>query len=107
MPAMMPAWSWSLPSDGDTVSTLPCSNTTGRPPYWISLARSVASLCVKLPLICTWPPENDAVWNAGFDCTTPSSTMATWSVGEVCPKDLAARALNLADPESVRFMSTT
>ena len=34
----------------------PTSNVSGSAPYLSTLARSVASSWVKLPVICAWPP---------------------------------------------------
>ena len=77
-PAAMPALSWSLPSSGDTLSTVCCfwSNCTGSAPYFSTSARSFASPWVKVPLICTFLPVMPG-WIIGADCTTPSSTIAT------------------------------
>ena len=68
MPAMMPAWSWSLPSVGDTFSTFTCLSVhgqravvdelgeVGRPRSW-----------VKLPEITAVPPNDVKRLVVGLD----------------------------------------
>ena len=86
----MPDFSWSLPSVGDTLSTVCCfsSNCTGSAPYCRMFARSSASPCVKLPEIFTSPGKFGSL-NRGADCTTPSSTIATLFCGGCFGNDSA------------------
>ena len=88
----MPDFSWSLPRVGETLSTVCCfsSNFTGSAPYLSTFARSLASPCVKLPVICTGPEPKFAVWNRGADCTMPSRTIATLFCGGCFENDAPA-----------------
>ncbi len=101
----MPAWSWSLPSVGDTFSTLTCFRVTGSAPKRMSLARLSASSCVKLPEITAVPPNDVKAaslgWMVGADCTRPSSTIAT-CLWNCC----WASASHLLLPEPVRSIFT-
>ncbi len=70
----MPACSWSLPSVGDTFSTLTCLSMTGSAPKLMSLARLSAESWVKLPEITAVPPNDVNAWSLGWmvgaDCTS-------------------------------------
>ncbi len=82
IPAAIPARSWSLPSDGETLWVVSSFSCTGNAPYCSTVARSFASLSLKFPEI--WmSPEKLGSLNCGADCTTPSSTMATAFCGGV------------------------
>ena len=71
--------SWSLPSVGDTLSTVCCfwSNCTGQRAVAQHQREVLAPRPgVKVPLICTsWPVMPWLI--VGADCTTPSSSIAT------------------------------
>src|SRR2546423_15375403 len=75
-PASSPACSWSFPSVAETVTDCCTTNLMGKAPYFSTLARSSACLCVKLPVICALPPRIGSTMR-GADSTTPSRTTAT------------------------------
>ena len=90
MPATRPACSASLPSVAETISAAGCLSTTGRAPYFSTVAMSEASDWVKLPEIVIWSRWNEAASMVGAASTLLSSTMAIWpcdapdSVGHTC-----------------------
>ena len=108
MPAMMPACSWSLPSVGDTFSTLTCFELHRQRAVLDELGEVVGLVLVKSPEMIAVPP-NDVEGRlpgriAGADCTTPSSTIATCSGGTAA----APSGVELACcPSSVRSILTT
>jgi hypothetical protein len=63
-PASRPAFSWVVPSVGDTVRAVGSSKDSGSAPYFKTLARSLACLCVKLPVIWVGPVMADWMTSA-------------------------------------------
>ena len=64
-------------------ATSPASKVSGRAPYFSTLARSVASDWVKLPVICALPPRIGPLFRPGAETTSPSSTMANRFCGSL------------------------
>ncbi len=74
-PAIRPAFSWSWPSDGETVTTSLLSKLSGSAPKFRTLARSWASLWLNLPEMTAEPPGIDSL-TSGWETTAPSRTTA-------------------------------
>ncbi len=72
-PLLMESW----PRDGPTVRSSRITTGAGSAPARSTMARSLASSMVKVPVICAWPPEIFS-WMTGAEWTTPSSTMASF-----------------------------
>ena len=54
-PASRPAFNSLLPSVADTVRAVCVLSVSGNAPYFSTFARSLAVLCVKLPVIWVGP----------------------------------------------------
>ena len=65
----MPAWSWSLPSVGDTLWVVSSLSCTGSAPYCSTVARSLASPSLKFPEI--WTVAGEAGWSGTRARTAP------------------------------------
>ena len=74
--AVKPAWIEAAPSDGPTISLCTILAGAGILPLLSTLARSLVSSAVKLPVICEIPPVI-SFWMVGALYTLLSNTMAT------------------------------
>lgn len=84
--------------------TLDSLKLSGRAPYFSMLARSCASVCVKLPEISALPLSDWAT--DGSETTSPSRTMANWFCGGCCWASLPVMAANFLEPPDVKSMVT-
>src|SRR4051794_6328929 len=98
MPATMPARSWLPARDGPTSSEVVSSaNAIGSDPYLRLVARFLAEVSVKLPLIWASPLGMTPV-KPGLESTRPSSTTAKlWSV-ETMARERSAKTLRPSPP---------
>lgn len=104
-PAIRPACSCSPPRAAVTVLTLASLKVSGSAPYFSMLARSCASVCVKLPEISALPPVS-AWLTYGSETTSPSRTMANWFCGDWFFASLPVMSANFLEPPDVKSMVT-
>ena len=86
--------------------TSPWSNVSGSAPYRSTLARSLASCCVKSPVISALPPGMASL-TAGAETTIPSRTIANWLSGGCCVASWLVTSVNCWVPSPSNCSVTT